>query len=567
MRRVFISTFLVIALFTLEASLLSFPVGCESVGTYVYTYVVHKSGWIDIKTEFRANGRGTSWVLVPKYDRYCLRIKSGKVLWKKIDVAKTRTGETFYFYDNLSFEYEGGLDLVINWSYRFGALIVEPNGAFYTTQVGFDGKDRAVVQIVFPKDFEIKSVEPGRYLRKDNSTGTYIFFENLTGSNNFFRSLVSFHVRNQGTFLQRNVKGLTIIYPKRYEDVVDNLSSVYLRGIGHLMNITGFKRPINVTVKFFVPESVKELEAFGYTNLKGSSDVLERGVVYLNMIIVRTPTYEMPEVLFHELAHQYMWHSGLMPHLRWAHEGLADYISIYICHKLGFKEAGLYEYRSVSLLVNKTGGKVGFVQKWSSGGLPPNADLYYAASLYVISELAKKHGGMMLYKKLFEIARRRNISISNFSEFLSLLNKAAGTDLSKDFREMGFEVPKLREEEPLELRYMLCVSELLGMFNPFNPHARSYLSEAKNLFEVGDTTRGRIFLYKGAIIIALGFMIEFSLIALTASLVIFLRERKGPRKKGGIVGIRDLQYNAISHDTIKFLQLQELIPFLDYFLF
>jgi len=167
------------------------------------------------------------------------------------------------------------------------------------------------------------------------------------------------------------------------------------------------------------------------------------------------------------------------------------------------------------------------VQEWSSGGLPPNADLYYAASLYVISELAKKHGGIALYRKFFEIAKTRNVSIGNFSEFLSLLNEAAGSDLSKDFEEMGFKIPKLPKEEPLELKYMLYISDFLGIFNPFNSYAKSYLSEAKNMFRMGDATRGRVFLYKGTIITALGLMLEFSLIALTASLVIFLREKRG----------------------------------------
>ncbi|MEM1521046.1 MAG: hypothetical protein QXK42_05860, partial [Candidatus Korarchaeum sp.] len=69
-------------------------------GLYTYTYVVRETGWVDITTTFESNSSGISWVLVPKFQRYSLRVLSGS-----IEDHKLVENTNYYFYSNYTFSY------------------------------------------------------------------------------------------------------------------------------------------------------------------------------------------------------------------------------------------------------------------------------------------------------------------------------------------------------------------------------------------------------------------------------------------------------------------------------
>ncbi|MGC9020787.1 MAG: hypothetical protein ACP5KE_06210, partial [Candidatus Methanodesulfokora sp.] len=101
-----------------------------------YTFIVHEDGLTDIIYRFSSENGGASWFLVPKFENYTMRLIKGSIN-PSLKGAYTTSGEEFYFYENFSFSYSPGTVLELNWSYKYGAMIIEPNGMFYSTQIGF----------------------------------------------------------------------------------------------------------------------------------------------------------------------------------------------------------------------------------------------------------------------------------------------------------------------------------------------------------------------------------------------------------------------------------------------
>ncbi|GEM_PF-911456 len=496
----------------------------EGSGHYTYIYTVKESGWIDIVTRFNSTGEGSTWVLVPKFRDYNFTVLSGSIKDKKL-IRDT----SYYFYSNLTFSYTPGTNVEISWSYRFGALIVEPNGAFFSTQIAFSRQDDATILVKLPTDFVPQGIEPKGYELRREGEYNVVKYDVDGSKNNTMRVLISFKVKDGQEFKKREVGKLTISYPPRYEDVVDNITRYYEATLPLIEEYTSVREEIPVKVKLFVPGTMEEITTLGYTGPRFTSDVITQGEINLNMMLVRMPDYELPNTFVHELLHQYMQAAGLSVDLRWAHEGLAQYLSSVIVEKaLGFHVP--YDKEAERAVMIQTGGDLSFILGWKGGGLPGNPGLYYTASEVLIRRLAEKYGGPDLYKRFFQLIRRDRVIVKEPGEFVRYLSEAAGQDISDFLKSFGIDVESIDETTLTLMKTAREYAEATSWFNPFSKEALEILSESR-------TKEAAI---HAMAMVALGLVSE----ALIAAVVIYgiaslLKGRKAPSEHGSTVSEKE----------------------------
>ncbi|MGB9630374.1 MAG: hypothetical protein ACPL09_00080 [Candidatus Methanodesulfokora sp.] len=477
-----------------------------------YTFIVHEDGLTDIIYRFSSENGGASWFLVPKFENYTVRLVKGSIN-SSLKGAYTTSGEEFYFYKNFSFSYSPGTVLELNWSYKYGAMIIEPNGMFYSTQIGFSPQTYCRVLIYLPSDFNIVYSSPESYYIAKNSSWTLLTYGNFSA--NFVRIMVTFRTKKEASLLNYSYGGLRVEVPSRYSDIIKNITYIYEKSLPYIKNITDTNNELKIVLRFSIPSDISGLGTLGYTNLKSSYDIISVGNITLNMILLRMVPYELPQVMIHEMLHQYMWYSGLDVSLRWAHEGLADYLASYIAKRIGYPDAGREEFNSLNELINKTGGKVGFVASWSGGGLPINPDLYYAASLYVIKRIGDENGGADLYRNFFHIIKSEGVRVSDLSGFIHYLSKASGKDLGDEFKSMGFpvgvEISPTRVEIK-ELTYAKNLTSIISPINPLNFASNSYLTRAEREFSIGNIDAAKEYSYICILIDIFGLVIDIFII-------------------------------------------------------
>ncbi|MCS7103191.1 MAG: hypothetical protein NZ992_04835 [Candidatus Korarchaeum sp.] len=478
-------------------------------GLYTYTYVVRETGWVDITTRFESNSSGVSWVLVPKFQNYSLRVLSGS-----IEDYKLIENTNYYFYSNYTFSYSKGTALEISWSYRFGALIIEPNGAFFSTQISFNRKDDALVTVILPAEYSVQGVEPKGYATEKEGNQTTVKYY-LDGSrNNTMRVLISFKAR-ESSMEERSVGKLTLVYPKRYEDFVRNISIYYEKTLPLIQDITSMKEEIPIKVNLFVPEKMEDITTQGYTGPRYTSDVITQGEVHLNMMLARMPEYELPMTLVHELLHQYMQVAGLGIGVRWMHEGLAQYLSYLIVREIGMNPPEEPNNETASLVMASTGGDLSFLLDWRGGGLPGDPSLYYTASLILVKDLADKYGGYEVYKKLFLEMKKDRATVNSPEDLVRYLNKAIGNNVSEFFRAYSIMISENSQQSSL-LKTAWTYVRQTSWFNPFNWYAEKLLKE-------GSEDSATLAIY----VMVMGVLTEALLLAILLGLLTYFIEKRG----------------------------------------
>ncbi len=513
-------TLLVIPSFSVSAS------HAEDKGLFTYIYTVRDSGWIDITTEFESNTSGFTWVLVPKFRGYNITVVSGSINNRNL-IRNT----SYYFYSNLTFSYTPRTKVLISWSYRFGALIVEPNGAFFSTQIAFDPEDDAMVIVKLPNEFVPKGIEPKGYEISKESGFNIVKYRLNGATNNTMRVLISFSVHEGQKFKEKDVGKLKIKYPPRYQDVIENITKYYKATLPLIEKYTSVDEEIPIEVKLFVPATMEEITTLGYTGPRYTSDVITQGEINLNMMLVRMPYYELPTTFVHELLHQYMQVAGLSVDLRWAHEGLAQYLSEVIVEEaLGYK---VPEEINVEAVMAQTGGDFSFIVEWHGGGLPGNPGLYYAASEILIRDFARKYGGPDVYKRFFSNVRRDKAVVNDLPKFVKYLSEAAGRDVSGFFESYGIKVKSL-DKETLELiqtaeRY----AKSTYWFNPASREALSIISKQK-------TREGALI---SILLVFIGLIAESLALAIPIGLIVAYKRRKKGNKTDEGSSMEDLEYS------------------------
>ncbi len=411
--------------------------------TYQYTYFVSREGYINVSITFTAENEGYSWLLVPRYEPWNLIISQG-------EIRKVENEPITIFYNNYSFYYSGNpVTFELSFSYRFGALIVEPNGAFFSTWIAVSPSSSGSVIVIMPEDFKAKGSEP-RWEKKWAEAG-YIYYKYGLPPNG--RILISFEVEGRGDFIEINGDGITIHTPKRYTDVASNLTQIYDRVRSQIIKTTATSIE-HIHVYFYVPKDMNEILELGYTPFSNVNNKL--GNVYINLITVRMISGASEQAMLHEIIHHYLWKAGIDVNLLWVHEGLANYLSTEFLKNRGYPVENL-TYEDLEKVPQTTGGKYGFLQDWRPGDRVLNIGLYYAASLYIIKTIGDQYGGLQLYSKLFKLIVDSKTTISSTGQFVDYLSKAAGRDLSPMFESWGFTMEKPGVQIEKEKNYLLYV--------------------------------------------------------------------------------------------------------------
>ncbi len=414
---------------------------------YQYTYHVSREGYINVSITFTAKNEGYSWLLVPRYEPWNLTIKQG-------EVREVENEPVSVFYSNYSFYYSG--DLVafeLSYSYRFGALIVEPNGAFFSTQITVSPSSAGSVLVVMPGDFKPKGSEPWWSKKWDEAGYTYYKYDLPRNG----RILISFKVESNGDLIDIDGNGITIHTPRRYTDVAENLTHIYDVVKSRIIETTATDIE-HIHVYFYVPQDMDEILELGYTPFSKVSNKL--GDVYINLITVRMISGASEQAMLHEIIHHYLWKAGIDVNLLWVHEGLANYLSTEFLKDLGYPVENL-TYEDLEKIPQTTGGNYGFLQDWRPGYHTQNVGLYYAASLYIIKTIGDRYGGLQLYSKMFRQIVDDKVTISSTGQFIDYLGKAAGSDLTLIFKNWGFTVERPRVQIEKGRDYLLYIIAVL----------------------------------------------------------------------------------------------------------
>jgi len=441
-------------------------------GTYHYRFVVDEDGFTRVKIRYESlAGEGASWVFIPKFTPWINRTLSGCITgWRIIDTEEL-TGEEYYFYRILAFTFksEGEFSFEIEFNMTVGAVIIEPRGIFFSPQIGFRSGEFGEAEVRLPQAFGVvKAIAIGQRatFRPSKIGDHYVLFSLL---DNMVRLQVEFRTEAAGPELVRLKRGLfTFETPTRYrryaQDILELLATTYDQYVD-LFNVT-----LNeVEVEFFIPDFETLLSIGGYVPFTGR----RLGDIRINVFYVRTIRGTLEIVALHELVHHFLWRAGISPSkLLWFHEGMAQYVSIEIADEMGYEGASWERERllnEASILLNRYGGDLSFLQYWRPGYTPTDISMCYAAAYYIVSSLAETYGGLDYYRRFFRLIRGREVADND--HLIYYLGVAANTSLVQTFRGWGFQVTEYEEEPaqvpPVILEAERAVSELNPLLQPY----------------------------------------------------------------------------------------------------
>jgi len=423
-----------------------------------YEFIVDDEGFTLVRIRYISVGlgNGSSWVFVPRFSQWINVTLHGRVYEWIIKEPEEYTGSQYYFYRVLEFVFmhgDGRFEMLIEYNFSTAAMIIEPDGMFYSPQIGFEGGCGFEAAVIFPQSFRANlgealalgrgSYGPNRAL----SNSSFIVFRDLPLYENLLRIQVSFRVNRTPDMivLESGVFKFTTV--KRYEDYARSILDLYDRAYGFFVDLFNVTLGDSVNVKFFIPDFYSLMSVGGYVPFSGGS----MGDIYVNFVFTRYVEGYLEVIALHELVHHFMWRAGLSPEsLLWFHEGLAQYVSIRFAEDLGFEGARMIRsdietrVQSIRVLV---GDNFGFLASWTPRYAPRDMSTLYAAAYYIVSELADEHGGLNYYARVFRFLDEG--SVEDNAALCYYLSLAAGESVAKKFNSWGFNIPDLYTYTPL----------------------------------------------------------------------------------------------------------------------
>lgn len=402
---------------------------------------VSESGNATVKIVYQDSASGNFSTYLPRFERWSHSVRSGGV------VAIAVTNSSAYFYDIVTFTYTPGpgegFAIAINYSFPFAALYAGNRGWFMSPLIGVSPPSSITVVITIENLGTVLSVTlngamtsyalEGRTLRVPVADARSAALGGL-------RVTVDFRPegRIEETRMVEDAGGVRVSLEAApfYRGLARRIAGVVAKSLPELREVFGF-RPAEVGFKVFLP-SMMDLSALGYV-VGEDINAGGEGFVHLNLALVRFKEGFMEITIVHELVHKALGALGVpaSQELRWFHEGVAQYASIKICEKLGIDVSDALSNLEQAVAIFRSGvARPSFVSPWNPAG---NEAQYYAASYYIISELAQERGGLQYLQRVANEIRRRG-GVKTNRELIEALSAAAGEDLAPLFSEWGFEV-------------------------------------------------------------------------------------------------------------------------------
>lgn len=456
----------------------------EPQGHVDYWFIVDEDGSTHVRIIYKSNmENGSSWMFVPRFSEWLNYTVSGRVFEWSVEEPEKYVGAEYYFYNILSFSFfsEGSqFEMVVGFNFSTAAIIIEPNGMFYSPQIGFSRGSIFKASVIFPSAFRINRNE-ALALGASGSYGpsylnsTFALFENLPSSENLLRIQIGFSAPNKKAEMFSFESGIFRFETvKRYESYAKSILELYnatYETLTDLFNVTlrSNGSADSLIVRFFIPDFNSLMSIGGYVPFSGKS----MGDIYINFMFTRYVEGYLEVIALHELIHHFLWRAGVSPqNLLWFHEGIAQYVSIEIAEKLGYAGAGMIKgslEEKVKDLDMMLSGNFGFLAEWTPSNAPRDFNTLYAAAYYVVSRLAENRG-LDYYARFFRVINGEKIEDSvALCYYLSL---ALDEPVADKLNAWGFNIPDLYTYSPLLREIEKAVKDVDPIFQPFK-----YLAE------------------------------------------------------------------------------------------
>jgi hypothetical protein len=441
-------------------------------GSFNYEFIVNSEGSTTVKIVYTTEETsGSSWILVPKFSDWANNTIKGTVInWFLNDSENVAEG-SFYFYEVLFFSFtsdSAGFEMQFQYNMTTAAIIIEPDGIFYSPQIGFEKGNSLEATVDFPSGFKVNDALAFGNLSSYNpssTSSTHVVFDDIPETENLLRIEIGFSTANKGPELLEITDGIfTFETVSRYAEYARSILNLYNRTYNDLVDL------FNVTleesnVRFFIPDFESLLSLGGYVPFTSNS----MGDININIVFTRYVEGYIEVIALHELVHQFLWEAGISPMaLLWFHEGMAQYVSIDIANKIGYEGSGMMINEmetAISQLKMAVGGDFGFLQQWSMTSQPQDIGSYYAAAYYVVRSLAENHSGLSYYARFFRLMNSETItSNSELSYYLSLTSEES---VAESLNSWGFNVPDLYLYSPLLGNVKRVLSEVNPLYQPY----------------------------------------------------------------------------------------------------
>ena len=447
--------------------------------TYAYNMTFDHDGFTTVEVLYNSGlaGSGASWVAVPgNFTETAVTAVKGTVT-AIARVPYLMGGRAHSFYDNLTFSYVSEnepFSMRLRFNMTNGAMIVEPDGFFFSPQIGVPPSAKVGVTLILPDGVtELNEVQPSPTLVDNVGSRLELFFN--PGSES--RIAVTFTVSwpKQTSHIRDGIIDAEV--PSRYSDLGRQMIALYSKAVP-LMNDL-FNNTVNgISMRFFAPLTLPELSIGGYTPIEPSS--LQTGVIYLNLFYFRALPGTMETIAIHELTHRYEARAGIAPDLLWVHEGLANYVAVQMGKPLGYDVASTDE--DLEAAASELNGDYGIIQDWQPGGAVTSLFHYYAASYHIFKALGDQYGGLSLYSKFFRGLHELKDGLKSTNIAVYQLGVAAGANLFPQFTQWKFELVDL-SSIGAKIARLRAEAEWYGPLLPFRGEALSHLEQAQTLME------------------------------------------------------------------------------------
>ncbi|MBS7657332.1 hypothetical protein KEJ33_05360 [Candidatus Bathyarchaeota archaeon] len=495
-------------LFLSTVPLSTTKVYASTSGLYHYEFLVDKNGFTIVNITYTIQeASGSSWVFVPRFSEWTNNTIKGTITdWSIRDSANV-TENSFYFYEVFFYSYvSDSMEFQLNILYNIStaAMIIEPDGIFFSPQIGFEPGNRFEAVVIFPQQFKVnrnKALAYGKtysYTPSSFSSGR-VFFSGISETENLLRIEIGFTTPEQKPDLVELTNGVfTFKTVSRYTEYATSILDLYNRTYSDLVDL------FNVTlekanVKFFIPDFESLLLIGGYVPFTSN----RMGDININFVFTRYVEGYIEVIALHELVHHFLWKAGISPKsLLWFHEGMAQYVSMEIGKQIGYEGMGEISRQmeeSVAYLKELAGENFGFIQDWSMNRQPENIGYYYTAAYHVVRSLAEKDGELRYYARFFKIIKGRPIS-SN-AELVYYLSIASNKSIAELLNNWGFNIPDLYLYSPLLEEAIKVLDGINPVYQPYKYLARLIYEQALSKAKKDTVGEMRIYL-SAAIIIA-----------------------------------------------------------------
>jgi hypothetical protein len=459
--------------------------------TFTYDMTFDHDGLTTVEILYDSGfiGSGTSWVAIPKnFTETVVSPVKGKITSMiRVPYRVGGSGYVHSFYDNLTFSYASSdepFSMRATFNMSNGAMIVEPNGFFFSPQIGTPASARVKARLVFPDGVEsLSEIEPNP-IRIDSAGSRIEAQFNLDPES---RIAVTFKVSWAKQTSHLHEDRIDADVPSRYAGLGEKIVALYRNAVP-LMNDLFNDTLDRIMVRFFAPLSLPDLSVGGYTPMDPTT--FQAGAIYLNLFYFRASSGIVETIAIHELTHQYEAKVGISPDLLWIHEGLANYVAIQLGKPLDYDTASTDKDLGASAA--ELNGKYGMIQYWTPGVAVTSLFQYYAASYHVFKTLGNEYGGLTLCKDFFRglHALKRGLRSTNVA--VHELGLAAKANLFPQFNEWGFDLLDITSLSA-RIAELRARAAWYGPFLPFREETLNHLDLAEGvLYSTPEAASGHI---------------------------------------------------------------------------